>query len=182
MGLPGKEFFKKVYMGKESITIKLLSCGYRIEWGDGTIGVLMLTWGLRADAPVVRQNEATKYSFFLKWRLELNTPDSERSDYSEEVGVPVEQYQSRDSFQGLLADALKKIFMRSGQTDPGFVAFMIKHFDIFFTQLKQKLQNTQLNISLTTDIFEQALLLNNTDLNKVKGVTFTYPEKKVVEK
>lgn len=163
----------------ESITIRLLSSGYRIEWQDKTTGFLSLNWGLRErdDEAPVGNEEGDKYIFFFKWRLELETVDGEKQDYLEEVTLPVLRYVNRDSFQLPLAEALMRIFVRSGVGTPDFAAFIMRHYDVFFTRLDGKMRDLKFNISLVTDVFEQVLMIGASDLEKVKGVQFTYPDK-----
>ncbi len=166
-------------MAKEEVKIELLSSGYKINWPNGNVGILRLHWGLRSNDWVNKGDSSNeRFMFFFKWQLEFEHLDThEHEHYFEEVELPIGKYSGKESFQMLLVDALKKIFVRVGRKDGGFVAFLLKHFDVFFDRLEQKLTDTKLNIELVTDIFEQALLLTQSDLLKVKK-EYPYPEKK----
>jgi hypothetical protein len=162
--------------------------GVCVKFGDGYELGIHLHWGISTPSTYERvtlggSNGGNNFEFVMRWKVDTVDGKGERNQYQEPCRLPMGDYHCRDSYVGLLSEALTKVLIRAGRGDGECVACVVKTFSPFFDALDHRFSDMVTNISLVTQVFEQPIYIPEAVYGGMeKEITWSPKGKKPSEK
>jgi hypothetical protein len=175
-------------MKENMMNLQINRDGVCVKFGDGYELGIHLHWGISTPSTYERMalgggNDGNNFEFAMSWNVDTVDGAGERNRYRESCRLPIGEYHGRDSYVGLLSEALTKVLVRAGRGDGECTAYLLKTFSPFFDALDHRFSDMVTNISLVTQVFEQPIYIPETVYGSmVKEITWHPKGKKSSEK
>jgi hypothetical protein len=146
------------------INLRINRDGVCVKWEDGYELGIHLHWGISTRSDYERLSlggggDGNHYDFVMEWTVDSVDGTGERNRYRETCRLPMGEYHGRDSYVGLVSEALSKILAKAGRGDSECGAYLLKTFSPFFDALEYRFSDMVTNISLVTQVFEQPIYI-----------------------
>jgi hypothetical protein len=149
------------------INLRINRDGVCVKWEDGYELGIHLLWGISTRSSYERlslggSGDGNNFDFVMEWTVDSVDGNGERNRYRENCRLPMGEYHSRDSYVGLVSEALSKILVKVGRGDSECGTYLLKTFSPFFDALEYRFRDMVTNISLVTQVFEQPIYIPET--------------------
>jgi hypothetical protein len=173
---------------RENMDLQINRNGVCVKFEDGYELGIHLHWGINSLSTYERMTiggwkDGNNFEFVMRWNVDTVDGNGERNRYHESCRLPIGEYHGRDSYVGLLSEALSKVLVRAGRGDGDCAAYLVKTFSPYFDALEYRFSDMVTNISLVTQVFEQPIYIPETVYGgMVKEITWSPKGKKTSER